>query len=159
MKLVENLYLSEMTKSTAAIRHGIDNTPNEAQIENMILWAENIFTPIRQEAGEPIFISSGFRAPRLNVLIGGSPSSDHCWGFAGDIDQDNRGAKYKNIDVFEFAKSELDFDQLIWEFGEDAPAWVHASYRSKKRNRNQILRAYKVYNKRSKRFETRYKEL
>ena len=46
--------------------------------------------------------------------------------------------------MYYWIKENLDFDQMIWEFGnDDNPNWVHISYVSKKENRNRCLRAFK----------------
>ena len=145
MRLSENLSLSEMIKSDAAIRHGIKNYPTDGHLGNMIMWAENIFQPIRDHFGEPIFISSGYRSPELNNLIGGSLQSQHCVGQAGDIDQDHRMTIVSNADIFDFILNYLDYDQLILEYPDEYmnPSWVHVSYVSEEKNRNQTLVAVK----------------
>ena len=145
MRLSENLDLSEMTKSDTAIRHGIKNYPTDGHLGNMIMWAENIFQPIRDYFGEPIFISSGYRSRELNNLISGSLQSQHCVGQAGDIDQDHKMTMVSNADVFDFILNYLDYDQLILEYPDeyDNPSWVHVSYVSEEKNRNQPLVAVK----------------
>jgi len=46
--------------------------------------------------------------------------------------------------MFKFIRENLDYDQMIWEFGgDDNPDWVHVSYVSKQDNRNRCLLAYK----------------
>ena len=145
MRLSENLDLSEMIKSDTAIRHGIKNYPTDGHLGNMIMWAENIFQPIRDYFGEPIFISSGYRSRELNNLISGSLQSQHCVGQAGDIDQDHKMTMVSNADVFDFILNYLDYDQLILEYPDeyDNPSWVHVSYVSEEKNRNQPLVAVK----------------
>ena len=145
MKITTNLSLHEMTKSNTAIRLGIDNNPCDEHLGNMILWAENIFQPIRDQFQEPIFISSGYRSPELNKAIGGAANSQHSKGQAGDIDMDNRGSVVTNRDIFDFILDYLDFDQLILEFPdeEENPAWVHVSYVSELHNRGEVLVAVK----------------
>ena len=128
--------------SITATRRGIDNTPNDEQLSNMELIAEKIFEPLRKYVGGPIKINSFFRCPKLNKAIGGSKTSQHCKGLAIDID-DTFGV-VANSDMYNYIKNNLDFDQLIWEFGDDDnPNWVHVSYVSKEDNRNRCLRAYK----------------
>ena len=81
-----------------------------------------------------------FRSEALNKQIGGSSRSQHCQGNAMDID-DIYGYK-TNKEMFDFIKENLDFDQLIYEFGnEENPDWVHVSYVDKEKNRNKILKA------------------
>ena len=128
--------------SITATRRGIDNTPNEEQLENMKLLAEKVFEPLRIHAGGPIKINSFFRSPDLNKAIGGSSKSQHCKGQAIDID--DAYDKMTNADMYHWIKENLDFDQMIWEFGDDDnPNWVHVSYVSPEKNRNRCLRAFK----------------
>jgi len=116
--------------------------PTEAHIANFKLLAENIFEPVRKHFGKPIFISSGYRSKDLNTAIGGALSSQHCSGEAIDIDMDGHNNGVTNKMVFDFIKDNLNFDQLIWEFGNDAaPDWVHVSYESTGKQRKQILKA------------------
>ena len=128
--------------STTATRRGIDNVPNYEQLANMELIAEKVFEPLRKYVGGPIKINSFFRSVKLNKAIGGSNKSQHCHGQAIDID-DTFGV-VANSDMYNYIKNNLDFDQIIWEFGDDDnPNWVHVSYVSKEDNRNRCLRASK----------------
>ena len=149
MKLSKNLSLSEVVKSNTATRLGIDNTPNEKVIENLKKTAECIFQPIRDYFESPIYISSGYRCPGLNRAIGGSETSEHCFGFALDLDQDGKNSGVSNSDIFRMIVQYLDFNQLIWEFGDDKnPDWVHVSYQEGN-NKKQVLRAMRVDGKTS----------
>ena len=128
--------------STTATRRGLDNTPNGEQLANMKLLAEKVFEPLREWVGGPIRINSFFRGPELNKAIGGSSKSQHCKGQAMDID--DGGCNKTNAEMYKFIKDELEFDQMIWEFGDDKnPNWVHVSYVSEDENRNRCLKAYK----------------
>jgi len=149
MRLSRNLSLHEMVKSNTATRLNIDNKPTDEHLSNMILWAENVFQPIRDHFGEPIFVSSGYRSSKLNEAIGGSLNSQHSKGQAGDIDQDNRASGVTNRDVFYLILYHLDFDQLILEHPDkdDNPEWVHVSYVNKEQNRNQVLVAVREQGK------------
>ena len=132
----------ESVYSRTAIRLDIDNTPTEEHKNNMIRLAEEVFEPLRSYTGGPIKINSFYRSPKLNKAIGGSSKSQHCKGQAIDID-DTYG-HLTNAEMFDFIKEHLDFDQMIWEFGnEDNPNWVHVSYVSPEKNRNRCLKAYK----------------
>jgi len=132
--------------SRTALRLNIDNTPTQDHKQNMRLLAENIFEPLRAYVGGPIKINSFYRSPELNKAIGGSARSQHCNGQAIDID-DTFG-KATNAEMFDFIKKHLNFDQMIWEFGDDKnPNWVHVSYVSEDKNRNRCLKAYKKNNK------------
>jgi D-alanyl-D-alanine dipeptidase len=142
MQLSEHLSLSEVTRSDTAKRRGISNMPTDAHIANFKLLAEKVFEPIRNHFGKPIFISSGYRSADLNKAIGGSTTSQHSTGEAIDIDMDGRAGGVTNKMVFDYIKDNLEFDQLIWEFGTAAnPDWVHVSYESTGKQRKQILRA------------------
>jgi hypothetical protein len=142
MQLSKNLSLAEVIRSETAKRKGISNMPTEAHIENFKLLAEKVFQPIREHFGVPIHISSGYRSKALNEAIKGSSSSQHCSGEAIDIDMD--GTSITNAEIFNYIKDNLEFDQLIWEFGTDTnPDWVHVSYESTGKQRKQILKAVK----------------
>jgi hypothetical protein len=143
MKISEHLYLAEVIRSESAKRYGISNMPTEDHIANFKLLAENIFEPIRNHFKCPILISSGYRSKELNNKIGGSKTSQHCLGQAVDIDMDGTDYGVTNADIFKYIKSDLPFDQLIWEFGSDNnPDWVHVSYSD--RNRKEILKAIRI---------------
>ena len=138
----KHISYKEGVYSVTAIRKGIDNEPNEEQLSNMKLDAEKIFEPVRTHFKVPIKVNSFFRSPDLNKAIGGSTKSQHCKGQAIDID-DTYG-KIKNSDIYWWIKDNLDFDQMIWEFGNnDNPDWVHVSYVSLDKNRNRCLKAYR----------------
>jgi len=145
MRISEHLDLSEVTRSETAKRKGISNEPTAEHLENFKKLAENIFEPIRNHFNVPIHISSGYRSKALNTSIGGALTSQHCSGEAIDIDMDGSSNGVTNKMVFDFIKSTLNFDQMIWEFGNDnAPDWVHVSYESTGKQRKQILKATKV---------------
>jgi len=142
MQLSKNLSLAEVIRSETAKRKGVSNMPTEAHIANFKLLAEKVFQPIREHFGVPIHISSGYRSEALNKAIKGSNTSQHCTGEAIDIDMD--ATSVTNAEIFEYIKDNLEFDQLIWEFGTDAnPDWVHVSYESTGKQRKQILKAVK----------------
>ena len=104
--------------------------------------AENLFEPLREWVGGPIKVNSFFRSKSVNTAIGGSRTSQHMKGQAIDID-DTFG-KATNAEMYHWVKENLDFDQMIWEFGDDDnPNWVHVSYVSPEENRNRCLKAYK----------------
>ena len=141
-RISKNITYKEAIHSNTAKRMGIENIPNEEKIANMFTIAEMIFQPLRSFVGGPIKITSFFRSPKLNQAIGGSRSSQHCKGQAMDLD-DVYGHK-TNAEMFMYIRENLDFDQLIWEFGdEENPNWIHVSYVDKQKNRNRCLKAYK----------------
>ena len=138
----KHISYKEGVYSITATRKGIDNTPNDGQLLNMVTIAEEVFEPLRSYVGGPIKINSFFRSPELNTVIGGSKTSQHCKGQAMDID-DTFG-RMTNAEMYKFIKDKLEFDQMIWEFGDDDnPDWVHVSYVSEEDNRNRCLKAYK----------------
>jgi len=142
MAISEHISYKEGVYSRTATRLDIDNEPNNEQMDNMCLLAQEVFEPLRMWVGGPIKINSFFRSPKLNKAIGGSTKSQHCNGQAIDID-DTFG-RATNAEMYDFIKKHLDFDQMIWEFGdEDNPDWVHVSYVSEDKNRNRCLQAYK----------------
>ena len=142
MSISKHISYREGVYSRTATRLSIKNNPNAEQMKNMIALAEEIFEPLRMWVNGPIKINSFFRSPELNKAIGGSSKSQHCHGQAIDID-DTFG-KATNAEMYEFIKKHLDFDQMIWEFGdENNPDWVHVSYVSEEQNRNRCLQAYK----------------
>jgi hypothetical protein len=146
MQLSSNLSLAEAIRSETAKRKGISNMPTPEHIENAKKLAANIFQPIREHFGKPIFISSGYRSAELNKAIGGSLSSQHCSFEAIDIDMD--GTDITNKQIFDYIKDNLNFDQIIWEFGTDTnPDWVHVSFSASKPQRKQMLVAKKVNGK------------
>lgn len=139
MQLSKNLSLAEVLRSESAKRRGINNMPTSEHLENLKELALNVFQPIRDHFKVPIHISSGYRSRILNNTVNGAAKSQHCSGQAIDIDVD--GTSITNKQVFDYIKENLDFDQLIFEFGTDKnPDWVHVSY-SKDNNRKQVLRA------------------
>ena len=146
MKISDHITYAEAIHSNTAKRKGIDNTPSEVQVLSMKLLAEKIFEPLRKWVGGPIKVNSFFRSVTLNEAIGGVASSQHCKGQAIDID-DVYGYK-TNAEMYKWVQENLDFDQMIWEFGTDMqPNWIHISYVSEEENRNKCLKAYKEHNR------------
>ena len=142
MSISKHISYKEGVYSRTAMRRGIKNNPNAEQMENMVAIAEEVFEPLRVWVGGPIKINSFFRSPELNKAIGGSGKSQHCHGQA--IDLDDTFGKATNAEMYNFIKKNLDFDQIIWEFGDDEnPDWVHVSYVSPDQNRKRCLKAYK----------------
>ena len=138
----KHISYKEGVYSTTALRRGINNTPEDDQLHFMEILANEVFEPLREYVGGPIKINSFYRSTELNKAIGGSATSQHCKGQAMDID-DTFG-HMTNAQMYHWIKDNLDFDQMIWEFGDDDnPNWVHVSYVSPEDNRNRCLKAYK----------------
>lgn len=140
MIITKNLTLQELINSHTAKAKGIDNSPTNEHLRNLIDIANNVFQPLRDGIGKPIRISSGYRSEKLNKAVGGSKTSQHNKGQALDL---VATSGFTNKDIFDYIKNNLEFDQMIWEFGTDKnPDWVHVSY-VKGKNRKQILKAVK----------------
>ena len=141
-KISKHISYAEAIHSNTAKRRGIDNTPNPTQVEAMKITAEKIFEPLREFVGGSIKVTSMFRSAALNEAKGGAKSSQHMKGQAMDLD-DVYGRK-TNAEMYQWIKENLNFDQLIWEFGTDTnPNWIHVSYVNDEDNRNRCLKAYK----------------
>lgn len=124
--------MGELTFSQTAVRRGISNVPSEQHVANLQALCDNILDPLRERLGRPIRISSGYRSPQLNIAVGGSKTSQHCYGEAADIVVP--GMSVDEV-VRAIVDSGLPYDQLIHEFGQ----WTHVSYGP--RNRRQVLSA------------------
>ena len=128
MNLSANFSLKELTKSDAATRLGLDNTPGEAEIESLRLLCEKVLQPVRDHFGKSVTVNSGYRSPESNAAIGGSSkTSDHMRGMAADIEI----AGIANADLAQWIMDNLDYTQLILEFytqGVPDSGWVHVSY-------------------------------
>ena len=141
-KISKHVSYKEGVYSITAKRLGLNNDPNSFHLNNMKVIAEKVFEPLRMHVGGPIKINSFYRGPELNKAIGGSSKSQHCKGQAIDID--DTYSNMSNADMYKFIKENLDYDQMIWEFGDNNnPDWVHVSYVSPEENRNRCLKAYR----------------
>ena len=133
-RISKHISYKEATGSNYAKQNGIKNKPDDEQVENMQLLAEKVFEPLREWVDAPIKVNSMFRSLELNTALKGSVRSSHMKGEAMDIT--SMGGK-SNLEMFHWIKDNLDFDQLIWEFGKE-PKWLHVSY-NKDNNRKQVL--------------------
>ena len=135
----KHISYNEGVRSATATKLKINNIPESDVFKNMVLVAEEVFEPLREWAKHPINVNSFYRSPKLNAAIRGSQYSSHMSGQAIDI---STLGKKTNGELFEYIKEKLDFDQLIWEFGSDeSPKWIHVSYKNKKDNRKDVLKA------------------
>ena len=139
-RISKHISYKEATYSNYAKKYKIANKPNEEHIDSMELLAEKIFEPLREWVGCPIRVNSMFRSEKLNSALKASKNSSHMKGQAMDITSMACGKDdcKSNLDMFHYIKDNLDFDQLIWEFGSE-PKWLHVSYNSEKDNRKQVL--------------------
>ena len=133
-RISKHISYKEAVGSNYAKQKGIKNKPNEEQVENMKLLAKEVFEPLREWVDAPIRVNSMFRSLELNTALKGSKTSSHMKGEAMDIT--SMGGK-SNLEMFHWIKDNLEFDQLIWEFGSE-PKWLHVSF-NKDKNRKQVL--------------------
>lgn len=130
MRLSKNFTLSELTKSQAAERYDIDNTPGIQEQKYLIRVAEEILQPVRDHFKTPFTPSSGFRCLELNSIINGSPTSQHVKGQAVDFEVPG----VDNLDLARWIRDNLNVDQLILEYytpGEPTSGWIHCSISDK----------------------------
>ena len=141
MKLTANFTLAEMTKSDTALRLNLENEPDEQQLAALKTLCEKVLQPVRDHYGMGVKVNSGFRHPLVNAKVGGSTTSDHCKGFAADIEIPG----IANADLAQWIADNLEFRQLILEFytpGVPDSGWVHVSYNPAD-NKKQVLTATK----------------
>ncbi len=141
MKLSANFSLLELTKSDTAIRKDIDNTPDDVVIANLQALVDNVLQVVRDEFGS-VRVTSGYRSPLLNSSIGGSKTSQHCFGFAADFEVGDKD----NKELAVWIRDNLEFTQLILEFyteGDANSGWVHCAYDATDLKK-QVLTATKV---------------
>ena len=141
MNLTKNFTLEELTKSETALRHDMDNTPGQAEVDSLLALAENVLQPVRDHFARGVKCNSGYRSPEVNSKVGGSRTSDHCKGQACDIEIPG----VPNAELAEWIRDNLEFRQLILEFytpGVPDSGWVHVSWVAGD-NKKQVLTATK----------------
>lgn len=144
MQLSKNFSVAELSKSEAAIRKGLDNTPSLTVIDNLQALVDNVLQPVRDKFG-PVIVTSGYRSPAVNKAIGGSTTSDHTRGQAADFEV----LGMPNKELAEWIRDNLKFTQLILEFpskNDPNAGWVHCSY-DKANLKCEVLTATKVRDK------------
>lgn len=126
MNLSKNFTLAELTNSHTAKKLGINNKPNEIEIQNLRYLCEKVLQPLRDHFGMPINITVGFRNKALNKAVKGSITSFHCKGCAVDIDNEN--TELTNKKIFDYIRLNLPYTELIWEKGSSIEAgWIHVA--------------------------------
>lgn len=142
MRLSDHFSLAELTKSTTALRLGIDNSVDPLGaptiVSNLEALALNILEPVREHFGIPFSPGSGYRCFILNRVLLSKDSSQHIRGQAADIEIPG----ISNFELAEWIRDNLDFDQLILEhytLGEPTSGWVHVSYARLQKNRKEVL--------------------
>ena len=123
MKLTPNFNLNEFTSSNIGERVGVKNTPSIRQIGNLTYLAEQL-EKIRSLLRKPITISSGFRNPELNRLVGGSETSAHLEGLAADFTCPGYGGPKTICTLLLPSVGVLKIDQLVYE-----GTWVHVGFK------------------------------
>ena len=136
MKLSKNFSLNELTYSSTANYHKVDNTPDRWALDNLKKLCEEILQPIREKYGNSIFVTSGYRNPIVNRLVKGSTSSQHLKGEAADITVGSKSGNKKLFDMIAqmIEHGEIKVGQLL---DEKDYSWIHISLPYKKVN--QIL--------------------
>lgn len=143
MRIGKYIDLSDLTSSDTATRLHIDQTPSQDVIDALTNVVKFVYDPVCDHLGT-VRINSGYRSKELNHAIGGSTTSQHCKGEALDLSFNGIKSVNTNSTIFYYIFHNLEFDQLIWEFGTDKnPQWVHVSY-STKFNRKEVLKSTKV---------------
>lgn len=151
IQLSQNFYLDEFLRSQVAARQGIEMLPgSDLVLLNLRRLALEILQPLRDELG-PVYITSGYRPPELNRLIGGSAKSRHCLGLAADLVVTG----HSPLEVCQWVEqSGLAFDQCIHEFGR----WVHvaAPYSAASTAKRELLTATKTPRRSDGKLKTKY---
>ena len=125
---------AEFIRSKKADEHGIDNRCRMEHLKNIQALVDNVLDPVREQYGKPIQVTSGFRCPELNKLVGGVHTSDHLKGRAADI-VGTPNTKEENRKLFRLIlNAGVEFDQLIEEHNY---TWIHVGYREGE-NRKQV---------------------
>lgn len=138
-QLSKNFSLKELTKSSTALRLGIDNSPNTEQTINLTHLAINILQPVRDEHGSTN-VSSGLRVQELNRAVGSSDTSQHMKGEAADMECPG----VDNLELAKWMAENLEFDQIIlegYEEGDTNSGWIHVSYKADGSNRKKLMTA------------------
>ena len=113
----------EMERSDTAMRYAIDNTIPANLKNNVAQLIDDVLDPLREAWGRPLLVTSGYRCPALNKVVGGSAASHHMRGMAADI---TTGSKVDNRRLFQLIIDlKLPFTQLI---DEKDFSWVHVSH-------------------------------
>jgi hypothetical protein len=137
MKLTEHFTLQEFERARKAQELGIDNHVPARAIPALEQLCQEVLEPLRLYAGEPVIISSGYRCPKLNRLVGGTLLSQHVKGEAADIRIPDR---LTGMRWFAWLMENTTFDQLIWEHRRPSTCWIHVSCRKDLTlNRHQVL--------------------
>jgi hypothetical protein len=117
MNLTEHFTLEELTTTS---HRQFDNTPNDAEMANLVLLAEFLEKVKTLLDGKPIMVNSAFRSKQVNDSVGSKDTSQHRLGYAADI---RVPGMTPDAVVRALVASDLPYDQVIREFD----AWTHVS--------------------------------
>lgn len=140
--VTENFNFKELIYSNTAEARGIDNTPNDTVHKNLVESCINLWQPVRDILGAPMKISSGYRGPALNKIIGGSSTSAHTHGYAIDFTCPGFGTTKEVVKkiVTEMKRLGIKWDQVILEYPKSANSWIHLGYKNRiGQQRQQVL--------------------
>lgn len=139
-RLSAHFSLREFVMSAAAVRHNLPNLPDSDTERRLKALCDNVLEPLRRRFGR-ILITSGYRSPKVNALVGGVPTSQHVRGEAADlfIPSNEVGER-----MFAYIQANLPFDQLIFERNrKSGTRWLHVSYCEDRKCRHQAFRMEK----------------
>jgi zinc D-Ala-D-Ala carboxypeptidase len=125
---MKHFNLSEFFCSSTAAKNGIKNEPSPDEkatiVRNINLLVDNVLDPIRDKLCTPVVITSGYRCPQVNKLVGGANNSQHMSGCAADfhVKGFTRSMMYN---VFFGIYYAIDFDQIIYYRNKNI---IHISY-------------------------------
>ena len=131
--------ISELLRSPIAIDLRLWNGANLEQERNLMALVDQVLDPARERYGHRILVSSGFRCPELNRLVGGTTHSQHLSGEAADIYTDE--GREGNLELARVIVSLGHYDQLILEnvnAKDLRPQWLHVSWRRNGGNRQEV---------------------
>jgi hypothetical protein len=120
MNLTPHFTLDELTASETAARNDWDNSPNDAELENLKRLADFLEQVKVVLGGKPIMINSAFRSKKVNDAVGSRDTSQHRIGCAADIRVP--GMTPDQV-VKAIIASGISYDQVIREFDR----WTHIS--------------------------------
>ena len=147
--------ISEFIKSDTALKMRLWNGANREVEENIRALVENVLDPLREHYGRPIYVTSGYRCPKLNNAVNGAPNSQHMRGEAADIvarplsagDCGSASAMTfsptENLKLAQMIAESGKFDQMILEEvgpNDLLPQWIHVTWKRNGWNRRNILK-------------------
>lgn len=129
-QLSRNFTLEELTHSATAIEMHIANTPTPEHLANIKNWLVPGLEQVREICGgHRVNMHDAYRCPAVNHAVGGTATSAHPEGFAGDLDVEGQTtlSTFRRI-AHAMRAGLIKVDQLIWESGRNT---VHVSFDSR----------------------------